>query len=98
MHFQPWSAKAGLEYENEKREKDMQPKVQIAELQKQTSILNDGKELSRINAELVYQLVEFTKQNQISADLQYKASQKLSKVAIFISIVALVVNVIQLFR
>lgn len=98
MYNQPWSAKALIENEKEKQEKDMQPKIQIAELQKQTLILNDGKELNRINAGLICQLVEYTKQNQISADKQAKSADKLAKVAIWISILALFVNVIQLFK
>lgn len=79
-------------------EQEIQPKIQITELQKQTSILADSRELTRINAETTKQLVECTEKNQISANMQFKASNRLAKVAIWISIVALIINIIQLFK
>lgn len=98
MENQPWNAESAMRYMQKQQEKEMQPKIQIAELQKQTSILLEAKELTRQNAEITKELIECTKQNQISADKQAKSADKLSKTAIWISIGALVVNIIQLFK
>lgn len=98
MFNQPWNTTSAERFNKEKLEKEMQPKIQIAELQKQTSILADSKELTRINAEITKQLIECTKENQISADKQAKASNRLAAVAIWISVFALAVNIIQLFK
>ena len=98
MENQPWNAESAMRYMKKQQEKEMQPKIQIAELQKQTFILSEAKELTRHNADITKELVECTKHNQISADKQAKSADKLAKVAIGISILALIVNVIQLFK
>lgn len=64
MYNSPNSAKATMEYSQKQLEIEMQPKIQIAELQKQTSILSEAKELTLQNAQMTKELVECTKQNQ----------------------------------
>ena len=98
MYQQAWNAESAMEMLKKEQEKNMQPKIQIAELQKQTFILSEAKDLTRHNAEITKELVECTKQNQISSAKQAQASNRLAIVAIIISILALTVNIVQLFR
>ena len=112
MFNQAWNAESAAEFLRKEQEKEMQPKIQIAELQKQSVILADSKQITKENAEIMRclleqnkqnaeytrQILECTKQNQISADAQAKASNKLATVAIYISVFALIINLLQLFK
>ena len=84
------------------KELELQPKVQIAELQKQTSILQDSKNLTKENAETAKllvqctnELVEATKDNSILAEKQFKSSERLAIIAIAVSVISVL---IQLFK
>ena len=98
MVNQPCSAQSAAEYLKKEQERELQPKIQIAELQKQTEVLSQANELTQINAEQIKLLVKLAKQNQISADIQAKASNRLATTAIWISIFALIINIIQIFK
>lgn len=98
MYNQVWNAQSAIEYSKKEQEREMQPKFQIAELQKQTEILSKANEFTQMNAEQIKQLVECTKQNQITAEKQAKSSNNLATIAILISIFALIINVIQVFK
>ena len=103
MYNQPWSAKSMAEFHKKEQEIEMQPKIQIAELQKQSAILTDSKQITKENteitkllfeqnkqnAEYTKQILECTKQNQISSDRQFKASFIVSIVAIIIALISL---------
>ena len=73
-------------------EKDMQPKVQIAELQNQTTALTNIKELTNLNTEYVKQIAELTIENQKSASKQFWASIIIAGAALFVSVVALFIK------
>ena len=98
MFSEPCSAKAVERYMAMEAEKEMQPKIQTAELQKQTSALADMKELTRLNAEYVKQIAELTFENQKSATKQFWASIIISAVALIIAGASLFVSVVQLYR
>lgn len=112
MFNQAWNAQSAAKFQRKEQEKEMQPKIQIAELQKQSVILADSKQITKENAEITKllleqnkqnaeytrQILECTKQNQISADAQAKASNRLATVAIIISVLALLLNIIQVVR
>lgn len=105
MNNQCFSIKALIEHNKKQQEKEMQPKIQITELQKQSAILVDSKQITKENAEImrllleqnkqnaVYtrQILECTKQNQISSNHQFRAS-------FIVSIVALIVALVSLFK
>ena len=75
------SAETASLYMRKQKELELQPKVQIAELQKQTSILQDSKSLTKENAETAKllvqctkELIDATKSNSILAEKQFKSS------------------------
>lgn len=63
MFNQPHSAQSAAEFQRKEYEKEMQPKIQIAELQKQSVILADSKQITKENAEIMRCLLEQNKQN-----------------------------------
>ena len=96
------SAETASLYMRKQKELELQPKVQIAELQKQTSILQDSKSLTKENAETAKLLVQCTKElvgatksNSISAEKQFKSSERLAIIAIVVSVISVL---IQLFE
>lgn len=96
------SAETASAYIKKQKELELQPKVQIAELQKQTLILQDSKSLTKENAETAKllvqctkELVDATKSNSISAEKQFKSSERLTIIAIAMSVVSVL---IQLFK
>lgn len=96
------SAETASLYMRKQKELELQPKVQIAELQKQTSILQDSKSLTKENAETAKllvqctnELVEATKSNSILAEKQFKSSERLAIIAIVVSVISVL---IQLFK
>ena len=98
MFGEPYSAKSFERYMAMQAEKEMQPKMQTAELQKQTSALADMKELTKLNAEYVKQIAELTIENQKSATKQFIASIIVSAVALIIAGASLCVSIIQLHK
>lgn len=106
MFNQAWNAQSAAKFQRKEQEKEMQPKIQIAELQKQSVILADSKQITKENAEITKllleqnkqnaeyarQILECTKQNQISSNQQFKASFVVSIVAIIIALISLFVK------
>lgn len=106
MYNQPWNAQSAAEFLRKEQEKEMQPKIQIAELQKQSVILADSKQITKENAEIMRclleqnkqnaeytrQILECTNQNQISSNRQFKAFFIISIIAIIIALISLFVK------
>lgn len=63
MFNQPWNAQSVMELANKQVEKERQIQTQLNELHKQTSTLNDVKELTRINIECIQNIVSLTSEN-----------------------------------
>lgn len=106
MLNQPSSALSAAAYLIKEQEREMQPRIQITELQKQSAILADSKlitkenaeitklllEQNKQNAEYTRQILECTKQNQISSNRQFKASFIISIIAIIIALISLFIR------
>ena len=98
MLNQPYSAQSAEEIWAEHQEQKAQPKIQTAELQKQTSVLEDMKELTKLNAKYVKQIAELTIENQKSATKQFWASIIVSTVALIIAFGSLIISILQLHK
>ena len=67
---------------------------QAEQTKKQTSLLEEAKELSAEYTNCTRQILECTRQNQISGDKQFKASITISIIAIIIAIISLIYSCI----
>lgn len=64
--------------------------MQTNEAKHQTSLLSEAKELSKEYINCTRQILEYTRQNQISGDKQFKASIIISIIAIIIALASLI--------
>lgn len=62
------SAISAKEIQAKQKELEMQPKIQIQELQKQSVILEDSNQITIENAKVVEEILNCTKQNQESSN------------------------------
>lgn len=92
------SAISAKEIQAKQKELEMQPKIQIQELQKQSVILEDSNQITIENAKVVEEILNCTKQNQESSNRQFKASLIISSTALLIAIFSFIVSLIQLFK
>lgn len=92
------SAISAKEIQAKQKELEMQPKIQIQELQKQSVILEDSSQITIENAKVVEEILNCTKQNQESSNRQFKASLIISSTALLIAIFSFIVSLIQLFK
>ncbi len=98
MYNQMSSAISAKEIQAKQKELEMQPKIQIQELQKQSVILEDSNQITIENAKVVEEILNCTKQNQESSNRQFKASLIISSTALLIAIFSFIVSLIQLFK
>lgn len=71
---------------------------QTKELEKQTSILSEAKQLTLQNAEYTKQIAEYTQRNEESSKRNFKASIAFSATAALIAFISLGVAIAQLLK
>ena len=109
MSNEPWNAQSAKAFAEKQAEKERQIQTQLNELHKQTSMLTDVKDLTRVNieciqnivnltsenTETVKQIASMTAENQKSSTRQFWASIIISLIALVISIATLLTTIIK---